>query len=408
MIYKKRIINKVLEMLPRSGIRCVTEKAMSMSDEGQKVIHLGFGQPQEPPCEEIYEAVARAAHDGFMAYTENSGFPELKFSVVDKLRKKNNVEVDSAGIFVTPGATYGVAIVVGCLINPGDEVLVPDPGYPNFSAIVKHYGGGPRYYLLEEEKNYQPNLDLIRSKITSATKAIILNSPSNPTGSVLSRDILEQIIDFAREHDLWVISDEVYEDYVYGVPHVSPLSFPESDHVIGIYSFSKSYNMTGLRVGYIATRDGLLQNALLKAQELYISCAPSTSQIAAHYALTHCMNYIDKMNNVYQRKRDLVCALLGPYIKSVPDGAFYVLVDVGFTGLRSNEIADGLLENRQVAVVPGETFGPSGEKYIRLAYTTREDLLETGISRFKEYLNEISRKSSRSGHVVNYRFASTP
>lgn len=351
-------------------------------------VQLGFGQPQEATDDRIRGAIIKGTEERTFGYTANAGTRKLRDAIVTKLKVRNGVDTDIDSVFVTPGATYGVAITVGSLINPGDEVLVPDPGYPNFSAAVQHFGGVVKFYSLREASAFLPDLDEVESLITSATKAIIINSPGNPTGAVIGTDMMQRLVHLTRDRGLWLLSDEVYETYVYGCQHVSPLSFDDADHVVSIYSFSKSYNMTGLRVGYVVTRDPALRRALLNAQELYISCAPSISQVAAYCALTDGDTYLAYMHAEYEKKRDLVMSTLGPYVGHRPDGGFYLLVDIGFTGLGSDQFADTLLREQHVVVAPGATFGPTSDKYIRVAFTPRIEAVQAGVQKLRNFLSQ--------------------
>lgn len=380
-------INRVLNKMPRSGIRRIMDKAIEIDPEQKEIIHLEVGQPQEPTSKMIRDSASKAALDGFTKYTQNAGFFDLRKAIREKLAK-NNILVTEDNIFVTPGATYGVSIAVGVLLNHGDEVLVPDPGYPNFAAAVRHYGGVAKYYTLKEGENFQINLNELKEIVTDKTKLIIINSPSNPTGAVLTKDQIKEIVKFTHENNIWLLSDEVYESFVYARKHVSPLEFPNSDHVIGVYSFSKSYNMTGLRVGYIVTKNKMVCNALIKAQELYISSAPSISQMAAIDSLKKGEQEVANLKNKFRTKMDLALKILGNDVKYNPEGAFYILVNIDGTGLSSNEFADILLDKEKVAVAPGATFGPSSDKFIRIALTAEEKKLEEGLKRVKRCLNE--------------------
>lgn len=380
-------VNEVLGTLPRSGIRRLTDQVMGSRDMDD-AIQLGFGQPQEATDDLIREAIVQATGARTLGYTENAGLRALRDAIVTKLAVRNHIETEADSIFVTPGATYGVAVTIGCLINPGDEVLVPDPGYPNFAAAVRHYGGIVKYYQLRPDAGFLPDLNELTALIAPATKVLIINSPGNPTGAVIDAGLMEQLVRLTRERGLWLVSDEVYETYVYGRRHISPLSFAGSDHVVGLYSFSKSYNITGLRVGYVVTRHPALRRALLNAQELYISCAPSVSQAAALQALADGGAYPEAMRATYQQKRDLVMNTLGAYAGRRPDGAFYLLVDIGFTGLHSDDFADRLLKDSHVVVAPGATFGPTSDRYIRIAFTPSFEKLEAGLARLKQFLSQ--------------------
>ncbi len=384
---RNKNINFIIDKMPRSGIRRIMDKAIELDPDQKEIIHLEVGQPQEPTSKMICKYASKAALDGFTKYTQNAGFLDLRKAIKEKL-EKNNIFVTEDNIFVTPGATYGVSITVGTLINHGDEVLVPDPGYPNFAAITRHYGGIVKYYTLKEEDNFQINFDKLKKLVTDKTRLIIINSPSNPTGAVLSREQVKNLVDFTFKNNIWLLSDEVYESYVYSGEHISPLSFSNADNVIGIYSFSKSYNMTGLRVGYVVSRNKNVCRGLLKAQELYISSAPSISQMTAINTLKFCDEEMASLKNNFKTKLDTAINILNDDIKYIPKGAFYILIDISRTGKSSNEFADILLETEKVAVAPGATFGPSSDKYIRVALTANMEHLEEGLKRIKKCLYE--------------------
>jgi aspartate/methionine/tyrosine aminotransferase len=288
---------------------------------------------------------------------------------------------------VTPGATYGVTVTLGVLINPGDEVLVPDPGYPNFASAARMYGGIVRYYTLEERGGFQIDFGHLSSLVSSKTKVIIINSPSNPTGSVLNREQINKLVAFTRDRGIWLVSDEVYEYFVFCGHHVSPLQFEACEHVIGIFSLSKSYNITGLRIGYTVATSSVLCDGLLKAQELYISSAPAISQMAAIYALESGASAVETLFREFKEKKDLAVAELRGLLEYEPQGAFYILINIARSGMTSNEFADRLLEREKVAVAPGLAFGPSCDSYIRIALTPDPEKLIEGIRRIKRMLN---------------------
>lgn len=386
-----RQINNALSAIPRSGIRRITDHVMGLGPVGRHIIHLGLGQPQEPTSDIICQALADASISKQTKYTLNAGMLELRLALKEKLKVFNKAAIDEGNIYITPGATYGVAIAIGAMINPGDEVLVPDPGYPNFSSAALHYGGKVKYYMLKAGDAFQLDMDCLESQISDKTKLIVINSPSNPTGAVFSKKHIEQLVELTARRDIWLLSDEVYETYVYEGEHVSPLSFPAVEHVVGIYSFSKSYNMTGLRVGYIATADSRLHANLINAQELYVSCAPTVSQVAALHVLRHGSQVAEDLYKGFLEKRNAALRILGSLVSYIPHGAFYIMVDISATGMTSDQFADELLLEKQVAVAPGATFGPSADKYIRIAFTAKKDSLEVGVQRIREFIEERTR-----------------
>jgi len=388
---REKEINFIINKMPRSGIRRIMDKAIEIDPEQKQIIHLEVGQPQEPTSIMIRKSASKASLNGYTKYTQNAGFFDLRKAIKEKL-EKNNISVTEDNIFVTPGATYGVSIAIGVLLNHGDESLVPDPGYPNFAAAVRHYGGEVKYYSLREEGNFQINLDELKKSVTDKTKLIIINSPSNPTGAVLTKNQIKELVDFTYKNNIWLLSDEVYESFVYSGEHISPLEFSHVDNVIGVYSFSKSYNMTGLRVGYVVSRNEDVCRGLLKAQELYISSAPSISQMAAIDSLKHGEKEVNNLKNSFKTKMDMSLKILDDDVNYTPEGAFYILVNISDTNLSSDEFADILLSKEKVAVAPGATFGPSSDKFIRIALTAESKLLEEGLKRIKRCLDEFREK----------------
>lgn len=394
---KRPYANSVLLEMPRSGIRRITEKVLAMDHGQEKVIHLGFGEPQEPTPAGICRAASRASLNGLTKYTLNAGLAELRKELKVKLKRVNRVDVDEEDIFVTPGATYGVSIAVSALINPGDEALVPDPGYPNFASSVLHYGGRVKYYVLKEEGGFQIDFKRLAGLVSKRTRLLIANSPSNPTGAVFSADQVRRLVEFCARRGLWLISDEVYEAFIYSGAHVSPLSCRGHDRVLGVYSFSKTYNMTGFRVGYIVATDRRLHKSLVNAQELYISSAPTASQVAALHALRFGDSDVERLRKSFHEKRDRVLRILAEEVRYVPEGAFYIMVDVSKTGLSSDGFADQLLAKKRVAVVPGATFGPSSDRFIRIALTAECAHLEEGARRIRQFIREKTKRSRSNG-----------
>jgi len=381
--------NKVLNRLPRSGIRRIADRftELKQATHSHSIIHLGLGESQEPTPEPIRQAISRAATNGYTKYTPNAGIYELRHALSCKLAQRNGIHVEADDICITPGATYGVTFVIGSLINPGDEVLVPDPGYPNFAAAVQHYGGKVVYYRLKENNGYQVDIDHLASLITEKTRILIINSPSNPTGAVISQEVMSELVQLTRQNDMWLVSDEVYEAFTYSKKHVSPLTFQDTQHVIGVFSFSKTYNMAGLRVGYIVTTNKQLHTIFIKAQEIYISCAPSVSQFAALEALKSCNSYTEALKKRFRTKRDLALKIFKNDVPYIPQGAYYLLLNIARTGLTSDVFADRLLDTKQVAIAPGLTFGPSSDPYIRIALTPEIKKVEKGLNRIREFVN---------------------
>ena len=273
------------------------------------------------------------------------------------------------------------------ILNPGEQVLIPDPGWPNVEMMVACAGGIAKHYPLPRESSFEPAIAMLETLVTERTKAIVINSPSNPTGTVFRRETVEALVDVAARHDLYLIADEVYEQIIFDQQHYNPQRFDPDGRVIGVHSFSKTYAMTGWRVGYVVASPPLAR-LITKLQEPFFSCASSVSQKAAEAALAGPQDCVDQMRQEYRRNRDLAISLLNearlPFVR--PQGTFYMLVDISRSGLGSDQFARALLQGARVAVAPGRAFGPSGEGYVRLSLASTPADIREGICRLAAFL----------------------
>ena len=382
-------ISEKVRAVPRSGIRVILDIAQRPG-----VIHLEIGQPDFPTPAHIVEAAHKAALDGQTGYTPNQGYPSLREAISRKLKSENKIAADPEQIIVTVGAMEALYVTLMTVIEPGDTILVPSPGYPNYHMATMLCGGETIGYPLTAAEGYQPDVGAIEALIRPTTKAIVINSPANPTGAVISSARLQAIAEMADRHDLYVISDECYEKIVFEGAHVSPASFGGDDRYFTIGSFSKTYAMTGWRAGYVASpRD--LAPMFVKLQEAIVACAPSVSQIAAEAALEGSQECVAEMVDSYRERRDLAVGILksnGLY-RYTPGGAFYLLVDVpGWEG-DTYAFARNLLEKKDVAVAPGETFGELPYRVVRISLAARKDLLEEGLTRLCNHINDFRDRS---------------
>ena len=346
------------------------------------VIHLEIGQPDFPTPAHIVAAANNAAEHGHTGYTANAGLPELCEALAAKLQRDNGVRVAAEQIIVTigaMGALYGSLLSV---LEPGDQPLVPDPGYPNYRMTAELCGAESVPYPLPAADGYQPDLDALAAAISPRTKAIVVGSPSNPTGTVIHRDRLQGIVDLAQRHDLYLVSDECYEKIVFDGRHLSPASLGAEERCFTVGSFSKSYAMTGWRIGYVACPRPIVP-LLVKLQEATVSCAPVLSQHAALAALAGPQECVAGMVNAYRERRDLACELLmsAGLCRYRPEGAFYLLVDLPGQVEDTYAYARRLVEEADVAVAPGETFGAGGRGRVRISLATSPDLLREGLER---------------------------
>jgi aspartate/methionine/tyrosine aminotransferase len=384
-------MNHLISSIERSGLRSITELAHTKYSHFDDVIYLGYGQPKDAPSERLCEAIKEAADQKLTSYTLNQGSEDFRSAVVTKIQQAG-ITANIDQIFAIPGATYGIAISIACLINPEDEILIPDPGYPNFSAVAKHFGADVKYYSLSSVSNFEPNIDEIKSLITEKTRAIIINSPGNPTGAVWSDSIIQAIVRVCKEHDIWIISDEVYDQLVFwGEKHSSILAYQNSyDKMVSVFSLSKTFNLCGLRIGYLVSPNSEFLQNLLKAQEFYCSCASSISQYVGKVALLEDSLYVDSLRRSFEFKMKNALEQLGDKVNYLPRGAFYILIDISNSRMGSTEFSLKLLERKHVVVAPGITFGPQSDKYIRISLVDNIHSILSGINGIIEFIDESS------------------
>ena len=373
--------SRAVQSLPRSGIREIMELAWTVGD----AIHLEVGEPNFPTPDHIVEAAHQAAVDGFTRYTPNAGIPELREVLSAKVLERNGIDASADRIVVTPGAVVGLYSVIAAVADPGTEILVSDPSWPNYQLMMDLLGIRPVRFPLSAEDDFIPNAARIEPHITDRTRALLLNSPGNPTGATTPREALEELIELARAYDLWVLSDEVYDEIWFDQPSVSAGPLDPDGRVITFFSFSKTYAMTGWRVGYLVAPPELTES-VIKAQEPVTSCVNAPAQKAAVAAITGPQEIVAEMRKSYHQRRDLVADLLEeegiPYVR--PTGAFYLMADVSSSGLNDLQFARRLVLERGVAVVPGTTFGPDSGAYVRISLATATDPLLEGVSRLAE------------------------
>jgi len=378
-----------------SGIRKVVEKVAELERKGLEIIHMEIGRPDFDTPSHIKEAAKKALDEGFVHYTASIGIPELREAIAEKLSRDNGMRIDpDRELIVTLGANEAVFLCMMGLLNPGDEVLVPEPMFVYYADWGEFAGAKTVSVPLREEENFRLRPEDIERCVTPKSRMLILNSPHNPTGTVLGMETLTGIAEVAKKYDLLVLSDEVYEKMVYdGAKHFSIASFPGmNDRTLTINGFSKAFSMTGWRLGYVVANPDLM-SALLKVHQHAVVCPVSFAQKGAVAALTESQECVGEMVREFDRRRKLVMKRLSEMegMKVVrPQGAFYVFPSVKGLGKSSQEIADYLLEEARVAVVPGSAFGSSGEGYIRIAYSTSYHNLEEGLSRMKKALAELS------------------
>jgi aspartate/methionine/tyrosine aminotransferase len=378
--------------MPVSRIREVMELAWG----DPEAIHLEVGEPDFPTPEHVVEASHRAARAGLTRYAPNAGLPELREALADKVTRRNGYEARPDQVVVTQGGVQALYLVLSALLEPGDEILLPDPAWPNFRMIAHLLGARAVSYPLAAEGDFLPRLEDLERLVSPRTRAVLVNSPSNPLGTVVPHELMETLLAFARRRGIWFISDEVYDEVVFDDAFVSAGSLAgPSDRLVSIYSFSKVYAMTGWRVGYLVAPPDMAR-ILTGMQEPIISCVNTPAQMAALAAVTGPQDVVREMRDSYRARRDELLGLLerGGLPSSRPSGAFYVWTDVSEAGLPSMDFARSLIEREHVAVAPGSAFGELGEGYVRLSLaSSREDLVEgaSRLVRFVHLLGEARR-----------------
>ena len=361
--------------MPGSGVRHILELALRRPG----TIILAVGEPGEVVEPRVREAAAVAWREGDTRYTPNGGILALREAIALKLARENDLRVDVEQVWVTVGATQALHMAMALTLSAGDEVLVPDPGYTTFTMNAHLVQAVPVPYPLRPERGFQPDLAELEALVTPRTRAIIINTPSNPLGSTFDEATLVALMELARRHDLWVISDEVYERFTWGEPHVSAASLGDPGRVLSVFSTSKTYAMTGARVGWLVTPPGW-RPTMLRVQEALVSCVDAPAQRAALAAITGPQDAVARAGVHYRDNLTAAMAELdGRGIRYLtPTGAFYLWIDVSHASEGDvTAWCERFLDDAGVAVAPGSAFGASGEGWIRVCVASdRESLLE--------------------------------
>lgn len=355
-----------------SGIRKCFDGA------GPDSVNLSIGQPDFDTPQHIKDAAVKAIEQGYTGYTPNFGIPQLQAAISEKLRRENGLDYSPGQVMVTSGASEAIFLAIKSTVGHGEEVIVPNPGFLSYAALAKAVGAKPVGVSLDHELRLDP--DHVSENINDRTRAIVVNSPGNPTGAVQSRDQLHALADLAEDHDIALISDEVYEHFIYEGEHVSPALY--SDNVITINAVSKTYAMTGWRLGYVAASPDVMES-MLKIHQVIQACACSISQFAALAALTGPQDCVVQMRETFWKRRDvMVRALLEMGIDIVvPKGAFYLFPRVG-----DGDLVASRLTSAGVITVPGSAFGSKGREHIRISYAASDQSIAKALDRMKKIL----------------------
>lgn len=381
-------LSKAITEIQPSGIRRFFDAASTMSN----VISLGVGEPDFDTPWHVREEGIYSLEKGRTFYTGNSGLLELREEIGRYLDRRFGLSYSADEILVTVGGSEAIDIGFRTMLDPGDEVIIPEPCYVSYLPCVKLAGGVPVRLPLEEKDQFKLTKEKLLSAITDKTKILVLPFPNNPTGAILNREELQIIADIVKEHDLFVMSDEIYSELNYEGGHVSIASIPGMrERTIVINGFSKSYAMTGWRLGYAAGPKEIMKQ-MLKIHQFVIMCAPTTSQYAAIEALRNGDEDVRRMRESYdERRRFLVNALNEMGLPCFePKGAFYVFPNISAYGMTSEEFARRLLEQERVAVVPGTAFGECGEGFLRISYAYSIDNLKKALDKIEKSIDTLN------------------
>lgn len=373
--------------LERSATIALHDVVSELRAAGKTIVDLAKGEPDLPTPAVITDAAVAALRDGHTRYTVSRGLPELRAAIARKLSADNEIQADpDEGIVVTPSAKHALFVAMMTLLDPGDEIIVPSPGWVSYRAMAHLVGARAVPARLNGADGFRLTKEILSGCLTDRTRAVLVNTPNNPTGRVLDATELDALAEFATEHGLFVITDEIYETIRFrGSPHLSIAARPEcADRTLTVNGLSKSHAMTGWRLGYLAGPADLMSVAL-KVQEHTVSCATSFVQHAAIAALTGAEDDVVQMVSEYGRRRDLVVSALdglGGVSCPPPDGTFYAFPDISGAGHgNSAEFAEWLLREAGVATVPGTAFGPGGEGHVRLSFAVPTPDLESALDR---------------------------
>ena len=385
---------KLSQRMDRLGTETAFEvlaKARLLEAEGMDVVHLEIGEPDFNSPVNVVEAGKSALDNGFTHYNPSPGYPELRDAIAKRISRTRGISVSGDNVVVTPGGKPIMFFLIMALVDHGDEVLYPNPGFPIYESMINFMGGVPVPMQLYESKGFSIDVSEIEQKISDRTKLIILNSPNNPCGSVISRDDLERVAEIATAHDIPVLSDEIYSEFLYEGEHHSISVFPGMrERTIILDGFSKSHAMTGWRIGY-----GVMPMELVEPVSRLVtnsvSCTASFTQMAALEALSGPRDEMDEMVAEFKKRRSVIVEGLNS-IRGIrcalPRGAFYAFPNVEDTGMSSRQFADELLTEAGVACLPGESFGEFGDGFVRFSFANSTENIEKALERIESFVKK--------------------
>ena len=387
---------RLAERMTRLGTETAFEvlaKARLLEAEGMDVVHLEIGEPDFDSPPNIVEAGKNALDDGFTHYGPSPGFPDLRDRIAQEIRDTRGVHVTGDNVVVTPGGKPIMFFLIMALVDRGDEVLYPNPGFPIYESMISFVGGVPVPMQLHESRDFNIDIDEVEAKISDRTRLMIVNSPNNPCGSVMSKGDLERLAQLAKDNDIAVLSDEIYSGFLYEGEHHSISTFPGMrERTIILDGFSKSYAMTGWRIGYGVMPLELVE-PISRLVTNSVSCTAGFTQVAALEALNGSREDVHSMVAEFKKRRSIIVDGLNS-IEGIrcplPKGAFYAFPNVEETGMTSRRFADDLLTEGGVACLPGESFGQFGEGFVRFSFANSAENIEKALDRIEDFVKKSS------------------
>jgi aspartate aminotransferase len=366
------------------GALSVFARAQELEAEGRSIIHLELGEPDFHSPRPVLDAAKKALDDGKDRYCAVQGVPALREEIAAYLNKTRGLKVSSDNIVIAPGCKIALFLALMALLEPGDEVLYPDPGFPGYASITLGLGGVPVFFELAERNGFQPNPDEVAAKITPRTKVMITNSPGNPTGTVYTDEVQRRLAELAVKHDLLVLSDEIYARVIYGRDYISMMNYPGmEERTLILDGFSKSFAMTGWRLGYTVAPAHVVPALNMLAVNSY-TCVAEFAQYAAIEALRDSSGATPRMVNEFAKRREQFVRVLNrvPGFRcALPEGAFYTWVNIAGAGMTAEQICHIMLEEAGVAAIAGEAFGPSGKDFVRFSFASSTATLQEAVER---------------------------
>lgn len=379
-----------LSALSRVIAPTLSRQLFMMAKQYDDVIDFTLGDPDVPTPKAICDAAYNAAINGKTHYAPNAGLPALREAIAKQVSKESGIYYTANNVAVTIGATEAVYLSFMACINPGDEVIILAPYWVQYENIVKLLGGTPVIIDIFKE-DFEPDLNAIHQAINDHTKAIVLNSPNNPSGYVYKDAFLKELAEMASSNNILIFDDEAYRSLVYDGEYPSIAKYCGKEDIVIINSFSKEFAMTGWRVGYVVADEDFI-NTVVKFQQNIAVCVSTPNQYAAIEAITNKDKYAGGIKDVFHKRRDVLTQELSKIDKlkfKAPAGTFYAFIDISSTGMDSKSFCFSLLEKQHVAVIPGVAFGDAFDNYVRLAFTLNEDKIKEGISRIKDFINQL-------------------